>query len=296
MNYLKHICAMLVLPAVAACSGEADEPVPAGPKQTAISFSHSVVAAEEDGASSSRAAVTEKEDMLSFCVYGALYENWHIFKGYLISGDRVIPAKKDDSWVTENLYYWPDQTMGMSFFAYSPENVEGLQLLNADEGPTNPRFSYEPPTDPKKQVDLMFANTNPYAPINYGSEPGKRVPLTFRHRLIQVYFEVRGDASKVASITLKNVFRKGVFNFQGNQWWDIPRDDVDSKTSYTIEAPADGIFGDDQRLMIIPQVTPHDCTLEIAFRDGSPLRSVPFGGKFDPNHIGGKVYRVIINT
>lgn len=295
MNYLKHIYITLILTALASCGSETDEPAPVGP-QTPISFGNSVMAIETEDGAGSRAAVMEEEDMVSFCVYGQLFDNG-TFKGYMIPGERVTPAKKDDSWITENLYYWPDQSKGMSFFAYSPENVEGLKLLNPEQDPYNPRFEYEPPKDPKRQVDLLFANTNPYAPINYGHEPGRKVALEFRHRLIQINFHVNGDASKLATITLNNVTKKGIFNFQGTQWWELPHNEADSRTSYTINVPADGNFGDDHRLMIIPQRTPHDCTLEITFRDGTPAKSIAFGNKeLDPKHLGGMSYRIVITV
>lgn len=295
MNYLKHIYITLILTALASCGSETDEPAPVGP-QTPISFGNSVTAIETEDGAGSRAAVTGKEDMLSFCVYGAMYEyqnwNWN-FSTYMISDEKVIPAKKDDSWVTENLYYWPDESKALIFFAFSPDTVEGLTVLNPEDEPYKIQFMYEPPSEPMKQVDLLISDSglHSYDAINYGSEPGKKVPLTFYHRLIQVNFEVRGNTAGLATITLKNVYKKGIFHLLDKRW-DYINDS--NKSSYTIDVPADGKFNDNHRLMIIPQVTPHDCSLEISFRDGSPSRSIPFGGKF--GNESGKAYRIVITV
>lgn len=292
MTYKKYLTATLIALPLLGCTDSTDEPQPES-TQTAISFGHSIeAAAEADG--SSRAAVTEKEDIKAFRAYALMFEHG-TFIDFLFSDEKVIPAKADNTWVTEHLYYWPDKSKGLGFVAYSPEKVEGLTFVTPVSNVHNPQFTYEPPADPARQVDLLFAKTNLYEHINYGSEPGRKVPLTFYHRLIQVYFEVKGDARRVASITMKNVFRRGTFNFIGDPWWDVDREGADSKTSYTVTVPDDGVLGDDQRLMIIPQVTPHDCTLEISFRDGTPARSIPFSFKLDTMHKGGKVYRIVIN-
>lgn len=292
MNRKAYITLALAPLLLAACSSDADEPAPVAP-QVPLSFSHSVEPALDS--ESSRATVIEQDDVESFRVYGALYENRHEFKGYMISGERVIPAKQDNTWVTEKLYYWPDTTKwGMAFFAYSPDIVKGLEIKDIESNPYSPSFIYEPPTDPREQVDLLFATTNPHAPINYGSQLGKPVELQFFHSLMQVYFEIRGNAKRLTSITLKNVFKKGILNLQySHKWWD-PWSIQDNITSYTIEVPVDGILGDDHRLMIIPQKTPYNCSIDITFRDGT-TKSIPFGDKFEAGP-GGKVYRIILNA
>lgn len=294
MTYKKYLTATLIALPLLGCTDSADEPQPE-PTQTAISFAHTIeAAAEADG--TSRAAVTEKEDMLSFCVYAQLFEykdwNWN-YKTYMISDERVIPTKKDNTWVTENLYYWPGKDLGLRFFAYSPDKAEGIRFINPDGDWYNQQFFYEPPTDPRKQVDLMFAKTgHTTPPINYGEEPGRKVQMTFYHRLFQVNFEVNGDASQLSTITLKNIVKNGIFHLLDNRW-EVNYDDS-NKTSYTVNVPTDGNFGDDHRLMIIPQLTPHNCTLEISFRDGSS-RSIPFAFKFKGETSGGYVYRIVIN-
>ncbi len=292
MNRKAYITLALAPLLLAACSSDADEPAPAAP-QVPLSFSHSVEPALDS--ESSRATVIEQDDVESFRVYGALYENRHEFKGYMISGERVIPAKQDNTWVTEKLYYWPNQKDGLSFFAYSPDTVKGLEINDMDKDPRpSNEFTYEPPTDPKEQVDLLFAKTNPYAAINYGDQPGRRVELQFFHSLMQVYFEIRGDAKKLASITLKNVFKKGILTIQYNHRYWLDGNFENNRTSYTIDVPEDGILCDDHRLMIVPLQTPGDCLIEITFRDGTS-KSIPFGHKFNNNDIG-KVYRIILNV
>lgn len=290
MNRKAYITFLLPALLLAACSSDVDEPAPVKP-QVALSFSHSVEAATE--ADGSRAGVIEKDDIESFHVYGALYENNHIFKGYLFKDERAIPATKDNTWVTEKLYYWPDKTFGMSFVAYSPEYVKGLEVYDIETDPYNPRFMYEPPADPKEQVDLLFASTNPYNPINYCDNPGVRVDMNFQHCLMQVYFDIRGDGRKLKSITLKNVFKKAILDLRYSHLMWHPWNIENNNTSYTINVPEDGVLGDEHRLMIIPQYTSVQCTIDIAFRDGTS-KSIPFSGKFETNAVG-KVYRIILN-
>lgn len=51
-----------------------------------------------------------------------------------------------------------------------------------------------------------------------------------------------------------------------------------TRASYTVQFNEDGTLPESQHMNIIPQLTPGDATLEVAFRDGS-TRTFKFGYK-----------------
>lgn len=224
--------------------------------------------------SGSRAIVTEKDDIKSFRIFGAQWEgsdpNNSEFAFYTMNGDIVSPAK-DGSWTTSTPYYWPDSNRLMSFFAYSPIEIDGWTNTSPERPPEEARYYYAPPADPTKQVDILCSSLT--GRINHSKNPDDKVKLWFHHALSQVIFDIRGgNPADIESITLKGLTGCGGYHpTPGDGWWDLydyANTAEGFRTAYTVNIPSDGSMGDDQRLMVIPQTTPYGCRLEIRFRNG----------------------------
>ncbi|MCM1355949.1 MAG: fimbrillin family protein [Staphylococcus sp.] len=278
---------LLLAPCLLAACGDADEPSlpvapPPGETQVAIGFTSTVEGISDPEVTASRSGIVK--DVESIRVYAVQWNSDGKIDGYLME-DELVSHAKDGTWTTSVPYYWPDSTKTLSFFAYSPSNLK-WEYRNPGSDPYQTQFFYEPPLDPKDQVDIITSAI--INKINYSATPSKKVDLHFGHRLAQVVFDVKGDASQLRSITLKNVIGCGLYNF--GESWDT-HTYSDCIVSYTVDVPPDGKFGDDQRLMIIPQQTKPGCTIDVKYNDGT-TKSVDFAWK--TLHMGA-VGHIVIN-
>lgn len=283
---VKKISLSLLASCLLAACGATDEPSPVTPPpaetQVAIAFTSTVEGMSDPAAGVSRSGIVK--DVESIRVYATQWNSDGKIDGYLMENELVSHAK-DGTWTTSVPYYWPDSTKTLSFFAYSPANLD-WEYHKSGSDPYQTQFFYRPPLDPKDQVDIITSAI--VHNINYASNPGKKVDLHFGHRLAQIVFDVKGDASQLKSITLKNVIGCGLYNF--GESWDT-HSYTDCIVSYTVDVPADGKFGDDQRLMIIPQLTQPGCTIDVKYTDGT-TKSVDFAWK--TLHMGA-VGHIVIN-
>ena len=262
--------------ALTACSN-ADEPsLPQVKDGVAISFSTSMEALTTE--KQSRATTVDYDNIQNFKVYAAEWDSGNNFECYIMEGEEVMKGS-DGSWTTKIPYYWPTDGRTLSFYAYTPANVDGFILTNHWEAPEKARFYYEPPSNPKNQTEIIFTDLTDK--INNADKPQEKVNLYFRHILSLIYFRINGDAKRLESISLSNIYGCGGYSvgaYRQNVWdnKDYSGEKDGFRTSYTIDIPEDGIMGEEQRMIIVPQQTPGDAILEFRFRDGS-YRSVNFG-------------------
>lgn len=229
----------------------------------------------------SRGPVLEPENIEVYRVYAAQWRPGEAsadmaFDYYLMAGEPLVKAK-DGSWSTSVPYYWPGEGMQLSFFAYAPESVDGFVFVNPQDSPYDARFFYVPKANPRDHQEIIFSRLS--SPVNHRDEPSRPVQLWFDHILTQISIVLVGDAKSVESVTLSGVAGCGNYHPHGS-WWDLNGYDgvwgSGFTTAYTADIPADGVVGDDQKFMIIPQTTPADAKIEVRFRDGT-YRAVPFG-------------------
>jgi hypothetical protein len=108
---------------------------------------------------------------------------------------------------------WPAQSSAkLAFFSYYPwqeQNQAGSPVIDVTTGGTNSpsmAIAYTTPSDPAKQIDLMWARTGLMA----GHDP---VEMVFGHALTRINFKARvvdyTQQVKITEITVKNVFTKG---------------------------------------------------------------------------------------
>lgn len=116
------------------------------------------------------------------------------------------------SWDLPGTLYWPTSRNLIKFYAWWPYSGAGAPEYDA----ADKLLTYEVPTDPLQQTDLLYAATNQ---LNVIGQQGV-VPLEFKHALTAVVFK-GADAElniSIKSITLKNVWCKGEFNLDAQSW------------------------------------------------------------------------------
>lgn len=270
---------LLTLALISACtSSNDDEPAPE-PMPDVISFSISTEAIS-DSASSRGITINHPSGMSEFKLYAPLWEEvngGYEFRGYEIE-DEIVSKGADDEWTTSIPYYWPQGKRYLNFMAFHPANVEGWSIASSPyTSPDQLRFYYTPPADSKKQHDLLFAFNHEM--LNYSGDTSRRVKLTFSHILTNIRFNIVGDAKTVRSITLKNFYGGGGFHPEGSGYmysWDYNNFENNApapRVSYTVDIPEDGVIGDDQTLIIIPQQAQWDSSIEVTMRDGTVYSS-----------------------
>lgn len=124
----------------------------------------------------------------------------------------------DDSWSTSEGYFVP-KTENLKFFAYYPY-YDDVRFGNSpirmygDEYMAYPipAFTYTMPQDVDEQLDLMYAISDQVHADNEGKLG--TVHLHFRHLLTAISVVARSsETCTLKRITLKNLYRKGEFEF-----------------------------------------------------------------------------------
>lgn len=177
----------------------------------------------------------------------------------------VSVNRTGDVWTPASACYWPGKPYKMRFFAYAPRGEASYRLSGQSEG--RPALTCVVPADVSEQKDLLVAVTE-----EVDGASGMAVPLTFRHAMTAVRFACADDMRKgtVKSITLRNVYSKGVYDMDRASWSGL-----DSLTAFrqVLDMPVDKdlsreITTDAQTFMMIPQRLAGDAEIEVVFHDG----------------------------
>jgi len=186
------------------------------------------------------------------------------------SEDSCLPDYMYDVEVTEasawtTSYYWPGASYKMKFFAYAPKD-NGQYVLSGSTHPGSPTISVTIPSDVTDQKDLLVAQTAELA-----GNTNTAVALTFNHALTAVRFVCGDDmqGGTVKSVSLKNVYSKGTFNYETRSWSDVdtPASFLQTLDKSTTGTPEEVLTTDAQTFMMIPQTLPDGAQIEVVFTD-----------------------------
>ena len=162
-------------------------------------------------------------------------------------------------------YYWPGASYKMKFFAYAPKD-NGQYVLSGSTHPGSPTISVTIPSDVTDQKDLLVAQTAELA-----GNTNTAVALTFNHALTAVRFVCGDDmqGGTVKSVSLKNVYSKGTFNYETRSWSDVdtPASFLQTLDKSTTGTPEEVLTTDAQTFMMIPQTLPDGAQIEVVFTD-----------------------------
>lgn len=170
-------------------------------------------------------------------------------------------------------YEWPrngdEKGTVLTFFAYVP--VSPYVELSADDYEGVPTLTYTVPTAEADQVDLMTCQTN-------GSRFKSNVALTMEHRLCAVRFVIGENFAPgtIRSITLRNVYGKGVYTFGQTAWDFTGQTPIDF--TLTLNKAVEGnneeaLMVTDDAFLMIPQTLSASAALEVVFiaEDGTEI-------------------------
>lgn len=153
----------------------------------------------------------------------------------------------------------------MKFFAYAPKD-NGQYVLSGSTHPGSPTISVTIPSDVTDQKDLLVAQTAELA-----GNTNTAVALTFNHALTAVRFVCGDDmqGGTVKSVSLKNVYSKGTFNYETRSWSDVdtPASFLQTLDKSTTGTPEEVLTTDAQTFMMIPQTLPDGAQIEVVFTD-----------------------------
>ena len=197
---------------------------------------------------------------------------------------KASKADAESPYQVSQDFYWPASDEYLSFAAYYPYNSgKGLDTDSAkvvlssssEQGPQHITFTVNETV--RHQTDLLTATAKNQTPSTTGTP---NVALAFSHQLAALRFVVGSQfATKgfVKSITLKSVYKKGVFNFDDDETpWTLNDDDRgDFSVSYTADRQLDGtvgqaITGEGDTFLMIPYTFGNQdaATIEVKFWDG----------------------------
>ncbi|MBQ8711903.1 MAG: fimbrillin family protein [Prevotella sp.] len=197
---------------------------------------------------------------------------------------KASKADAESPYQVSQDFYWPASDEYLSFAAYYPYNSgKGLDTDSAkvvlssssEQGPQHITFTVNETV--RYQTDLLTATAKNQTPSTTGTP---NVALAFSHQLAALRFVVGSQfATKgfVKSITLKSVYKKGVFNFDDDETpWTLNDDDRgDFSVSYTADRQLDGtvgqaITGEGDTFLMIPYAFGNQdaATIEVKFWDG----------------------------
>lgn len=286
MRFNYNPLSILLCILICSCSTDREEEpeAPDTAQPSAISFTTEVEFMTE-AASGRSIDINSMYDVDMFKLYAPLwvksYDKKYRFMYYEIENEDVSRGS-DGEWTTSQPYYWPTGSRSLTFFAYAPTEIAEWEIPTHASAPDSVVFHYTAPTNPAEQHDILFASSD--IPINYSTTPTKRVELKFAHILARVKVEFDSVYPEVASVTFRDIWGSSDFMPFKEEPYKWTTEDANNqnenstRASYTVQFNEDGTLPESQHMNIIPQLTPGDATLEVAFRDGS-TRTFKFGYK-----------------
>lgn len=201
----------------------------------------------------------------SFGVSAYLYETWSEQKLMPLYFYDLTATKSGETYNLIQPYYWPGGASNMKFFAYAPKGDANYKFSEKNKV-GSPLINITIPSDVADQKDLLVAQSGEVKSNAYST-----LPLTFNHALTAVRFVCGEDMKKgvVKSISLKNVYSKGIYNMGAQKCSNIATTATFSQTlDKTITgAPGEAITNDAQTFMMIPQTLPSNAMIEVVFED-----------------------------
>lgn len=176
-------------------------------------------------------------------------------------------SKSGSDYHLSSTYYWPGASYKMKFFAYAPQG-NSQYVLSGSTQAGSPTIRVTVPSNVGKQEDLLVAQSAELSGNNNSA-----VNLTFYHTLTAVRFVCGDDmqAGTVKSVSLKNVYSKGIYDMRTRSWSSTEFPTVFSQVldkSTTGEAD-EAITTETQTFMMVPQTLPDGAGIEVAFIDSS---------------------------
>lgn len=218
--------------------------------------------------------------------------------------ENITANKTDAGFEMSKTYHWP-KTGKMLFTAFAPATGPGIQydIWHNYDGPA---VDVDIQPNVADQVDLLVANTGE---IDCAS-PSK-VPLHFKHAMTAVQFVLADDLPPcvIQSVTLRNVYRHGLWLFRNNDAsapsasgfgsWHNHRDvgNVTQEINHTVGETSvnEYIVQGNKAFIMIPGSLPESAEVQIVIKQiGAPKTETIFGylkGQYWP---AGKIvtYRV----
>ena len=147
------------------------------------------------------------------------YSLWDILDGriFKFDGDQMDADGEPVKW--KDL---PQNTTKLRVYSYIPDTTP------ITKGQSSPTIVYQISEDVSKQVDLITA----YKEVPASNK--ERITLNFTHALTAIQFK-SGFSCRVKSITVSDVFNKGIYNFETGSWNTTNQ----TKGTFTIDLDGD---------------------------------------------------------
>ena len=184
-------------------------------------------------------------------------------------------SRNGGQWMIDPARYWP-QTGVLSFYAYAPAEASGLTAsTTAGEIPT---LYYTVPNQVSDQVDLMVA-------VHQRNLNREVVPITFKHALSCVSFQVGGPGVEIESIGISGVSVSGTLSLETDTTtntvvWSNVADPVSGLYQIgMVDNPVanpggSDVMAPDGYLMMIPQTLSSEAAILVKFA-GLPVKTIP---------------------
>lgn len=204
----------------------------------------------------------------------SLYDTFTLF-GYLFSGDWSSSYKPNfahDVLVTRNGTWTPERELKWSgsqnvkFYAYSPGEPTGLNLLSTYNDGGAPLIEYTVPASLPSQIDLLDAESAVYK--GDGSDATTGISMQFRHILTGIKFKMAafGIPCVVKSVTVEGVYNKGRHQLGTSTWTNLS-----GTGSYAVpmnvnvgEEGVVSLTSGENEMMLLPQTCPAGATLTVS--------------------------------
>lgn len=204
----------------------------------------------------------------------SLYDTFTLF-GYLFSGDWSSSCKPNfahDVLVTRNGTWTPERELKWSgsqnvkFYAFSPGEPTGLNLLSTYNDSGAPLIEYTVPASVPSQIDLLDAESAVYK--GDGSDATTGVSMQFRHILTGIKFKMAafGTPCVVKSVTVEGVYNKGRHQLGTSTWTNLSGTGSYG-VSMNVNVGEEGVVSltsGENEMMLLPQTCPAGATLTVS--------------------------------
>ena len=180
--------------------------------------------------------------------------------------DVTVSRSGEGHYETPTTYYWPGASYNMRFFAYAPKG-NSYYVFSSKDQTGAPTLTVTVPSDVAQQEDLLVADSK-----ELKGDHNTSLPLTFNHAMTAVRFVCGDDmqAGTIKSISLKNVYSKGVYDLAAQSWtMDTPASFSQTLDKVTTGTAGEALTAAAQTFMMIPQTLPEGATFEMVFTDDS---------------------------
>ena len=171
--------------------------------------------------------------------------------------DNVKFSKSGSYFTSEYPYYWPSDGSTLSFYAYAPTPLTGIEGGSVTIKSDNKTVDYTPDSDISLQEDFITAT----ATGNKTANEATSVTLAFGHRLSQIEVKAKNSNTsnvyKVQGVCIAWPVSTATFDFD-KCTWVLGVDKITYEVTYagsekTLGSEAVSIMGADDNAMLIPQ-------------------------------------------